>query len=368
MNFELEFKAVATTKTLRGAIIGNGFVSTTGHIPVYLERSRRLADVEIIAIADVSPTRQELARELLPKAKIYGDYRSMLAVENLDFVDIAAPPYEHAAIAHAALTSPLHVLCEKPLTCRMEDAQALLGHARSVRRVIFPCHNYKHAPIIKAVGAIIRSGRIGKVRSLTMNTYRNTHARGVTEWNSDWRRESRYSGGGVAMDHGIHCFYLAFDWLQSYPTSVTAKMSNHDPGRFDTEDEFAALLTFPTAVAHVHLSWNAGLRKVIYTIEGEKGCITMEDDNVLIETANGAGGGNGNHAAPQQVETKTVPSDWADASHAGWFNGVFEEFQKAIERGDFAGKDAQEAALCIGLIQTAYRSARQRGQELPLIY
>ena len=73
MNFELEFKAVATTKTLRGAIIGNGFVSTTGHIPVYLERSRRLADVEIIAIADVSPTRQELARELLPKAKIYGD-------------------------------------------------------------------------------------------------------------------------------------------------------------------------------------------------------------------------------------------------------------------------------------------------------
>jgi predicted dehydrogenase len=354
-------------KPLRGAVIGYGFIAAKGHIPGYLKRNQDLADVEIVAVADICPARRNLAQEALPQAKIYGDYRALLEAEasNLDFVDISTPPCDHAAIAQAALAGGFHVLCEKPLTRTTEEARSLLDHANHVKRVIFPCHNHKHAPIIKAIREIIQSGRIGKVCSVTLNTYRDTHAKGVTEWNSHWRRENRYSGGGIAMDHGSHSFYLTFDWLGSYPTSVTAKMANLEPGKYDTEDDFTAVLTFPTGLAHVHLTWTAGVRKVIYSVQGERGMIAMEDDDLQIETTNGSHEPRSAQAATH-VEKKSISWHWADASHASWFNALFDEFRDAIERRDFAGKEAQEALLCVQLINAAYQSAREKSRELPL--
>ncbi|MGH7782912.1 MAG: Gfo/Idh/MocA family oxidoreductase, partial [Candidatus Binatia bacterium] len=90
-------------KTLRGAVIGYGFVSAQGHVPAYLKRSQR--DVEIVALADISPVRRDLAQAALPRANIYNDYRSLLDAEAacLDFIDISTPPCDHAAVAHAAL-------------------------------------------------------------------------------------------------------------------------------------------------------------------------------------------------------------------------------------------------------------------------
>ena len=347
-------------KKLRGAVIGYGFVSANGHIPAYLKRKHSMGDVDIVAIADICPVRRNLARDALPGARIYSGYQDMLNAEsaNLDFVDISTPPSDHAAIADAALANGFHVLCEKPLACTEEEARSLLERAKTVQRVIFPCHNYKHAPGVRAIREIIQSGRIGKVRLVTLNIYRNTHAKGVTDWNSDWRRQSRYSGGGIAMDHGSHSFYLTFDWLGSYPTSVKAKMSNLEAGKYDTEDDFTAELTFPTGLARVHLTWTAGVRKVIYTVEGEKGTITLEDDDLAIEAMNGS--------PVRHVEKKSLNSDWNDASHTSWFNSLFDEFQAAIERKDFAGKEAQDAIRCVQLINTAYRSAQQGSRELPL--
>src|SRR5438045_8246578 len=126
---------------------------------------------------------------------------------------MSTPPYAHCAIAHAALSSGLHVRCEKPLATTPTEAFRLLSRARSAKRVLFPCHNYKHAPVVRAIREIIDSGRIGRVRSLTLNTYRNTHAKGAMEWKTHWRRSKKYSGGGIAMDHGSHTFYLTFDWM-----------------------------------------------------------------------------------------------------------------------------------------------------------
>jgi predicted dehydrogenase len=223
-------------KTFRGALIGYGFIGERGHLPAYLGSE---TDFSISAIADISEARRELARRALPHARIYDDARSLLAAEaqNLDFVDIATPPCDHAAITHMALARGLHVLCEKPLATSSHDAQAMLDHAREARRVLFPGHNYKHAPVIRAVREVLDSGRLGQVHLVTLDTFRTTHAKGVSEWQPDWRRVRKYSGGGIAMDHGSHTFYLAFDWLRSYPHAITAKMSHL--ASFDTEDNFS---------------------------------------------------------------------------------------------------------------------------------
>lgn len=355
----------ATGRRLRGAIVGYGFIGAQGHLPAYRKRS----DVEIVAVADACEARRALAARDSPGVRTYESADALLAAEGrLDFVDVATPPCDHAAIAHRALDRGLHVLCEKPLATTLEDAAALLEHAVRARRVLFPCHNYKHAPVVAAIREILRSDRIGRVRSATLQTFRNTHAKGVPEWNTDWRRQVRYGGGGIAMDHGSHTFYLTFEWMGAWPTAVTAKMANQEPERWDTEDNFSAVLTFPGGgLAHAHLSWTAGVRKVMYTLQGERGAVTVDDDELQLAVMRRTGGREvAQGAVTWDVERRTIASDWMDASHTRWFNAMFDQFLAAIEGGDFAGREAEDACRCIQIITTAYRSAAADSRELPL--
>src|SRR5438270_8255612 len=339
---------------LKGGIVGFGFIASSGHFPAYAARK----DVEIVAFADVCPARLDAARALAPKARFYATHEEMLAGENaLDFVDIATPPAFHRDIALAALRRGAHVLCEKPLTTTIAEAVELALAARKYRRVVFPAHNYKHAPVVKFAGETIRSGRIGNVRAVTLNTFRTTHAKGVKEWRTDWRRDRKTSGGGIAMDHGSHSFYLTFAWLGSLPTHVTAKTLTLDR-QWDTEDNLNAVLTFPTGYAHCFLTWTAGVRKVIYSLQGTDGALVIDDDDWEVTASTSKG--------KPQVERGIIASHWTDASHTQWFDSLFDQFKTAMQSGDFVSRELREAVACVQIIETCYRSSAEGSRELAL--
>jgi predicted dehydrogenase len=344
------------TEKLRGGIVGFGFIAERGHAPAY----RSLPAFEVAAIADVCPARREIARAAFPSARIYANAEELVADKELDFVDVCTPPADHAKVALMALDRGLHVLCEKPLATTLEDARAMLAKARSARRTLFACHNYRHSPVVKAVRRVLDEGQIGDVRLVTLQTFRNTHAKGVPEWRTDWRREKKYSGGGIAMDHGSHTFYLAFDWLGAYPTAITARMSTI--GDWDTEDNFACSIAFPTGTASAHLSWTAGCRKVIYTLHGERGAIRVEDDDLEVTVARGS------LDAPTawDVRKSTIASHWKDASHVEWFASLFETFWSAVLAGEYVGRDAEDGLRSVELITRAYASATSGSRELAL--
>jgi predicted dehydrogenase len=356
----------APPKVLRGAIIGYGFISERGHVPAYaLPGPTRF---EIVAVADTCAARREKARLALPGVRVYESHEQLLHTERgrIDFIDVTTPPCDHAQVARDALSRGLHVLCEKPLATTAADARAMAIHAREMRRVIYPCHNYKHAPVIKAVRKILDAGLIGPAKLVTLQTFRNTHAKGVEEWRRDWRRENRFSGGGIAMDHGSHTFYLAFDWLGGFPTSISAKMSHL--GDFDTEDNFSCAITFPNGTATAHLSWTAGVRKVIYTIHGEKGAVRVEDDDVEVAIMNedAQDGSRERGPAVWEMKKQKIASEWMDASHVGWFRSLFDQFSTAIRTEDFVSRETESSVRCIELITEAYASALDRCRERPL--
>jgi predicted dehydrogenase len=343
------------TRPLQGALIGFGFIAEKGHVPAYLTAPDK---IQITAVADVCAARREKARQILPHARIYADTKTLLTAEarQLDFVDIATPPCDHAAIAHAAFEHGLHVFCEKPVATSAADARSMLDHALAAKRVFFPSHNYKHAPVIKAIRRVLESGELGPIHLVTLDTFRTTHAKGVADWQPDWRRSRKTSGGGIAMDHGSHTFYLAFDWLASQPTAITAKMSNLST--FDTEDNFSCTVTFPTGIAVAQLTWNSGFRKVIYTIHGASGAIKVEDDEIEIHRKRAGG--------QVDIERLSAASHWMDASHAEWFKPLQGEFVEAIRTGQWVGPEARDAAMCVQLIETAYASARADGKQLAI--
>ena len=347
---------------LRGAIIGFGTIAHQGHVHGYAARQRA---AQIVAVADICEARRQAAREALPGARIYASHQELLAAEGgqLDFVDITTPPSAHPEIAHAAFDRGLHVLCEKPLATTAAEVRSMIEHALSARRVLFPCHTYKHAPVIRAVRELIEADTIGEVHLVTLDTFRDTHAKGVKEWRPDWRRERKYAGGGITMDHGSHTFYLAFEWLGGYPTQIASTMTTLSD--WDTEDNTFCRLEFPNGVATARLTWTAGIRKVIYTIHGTRGALTVQDDEIEVAVRN-PGGLQLHPRERWTIEQRSVSSDWMDAGHGGWFGTLVEEFCDAIDASDYVGRDAIDAMACIHAITAAQRSSEQGGRAIPL--
>ena len=327
-------------KKKKAGLVGYGFICSKGHLPAFLERE----DVEIVAVADISPERRELAQSFLPQSRIYENYSSLLSQEkDLDFVDITTPPAFHREIALAALEKGCHVICEKPLAMSTKQARDMMRMAKEQKRVLFPCHNYKHAPVVKEIQKCIQKGLVGEVSALTLQTFRYSHAKGVEEWEKDWRRKKKYSGGGITMDHGSHSFYLIFDWLKSFPISVSAHMMHGDP-QWDTEDVLECSLKFPAATANVFLSWRAGARKMLYTVLGDKSGIFVDNDRLQLVHRE------------EEKESYSISSAWMDASHVSWSSSMFQEFFDCIEKQEYIGKDIQNSYLCMELIEKCYLS------------
>ena len=340
-------------KTLKGALVGFGFIAERGHAPAYASCP---LSFEIVAVAEPCAARHPAIRRALPGARIHAGFDELLAREALDFVDICAPPVEHARMACAALDRGLHVLCEKPMATTAPLAQVMADRARKASRVLFPAHSYRHAPVVRAVREVLSRDAIGAVRMVTMDTFRTGHARGVTEWNPDWRLDPKYSGGGILFDHGPHTAYLAFEWLRSYPSAVSAWVRS-SAGK-QVEDDATIQLAFPTGILRAQLSWNASLRRVLYTLHGARGAVRVEDDEVEVITRGRDG--------QSRSERRDFPSNWKDAGHGVWFEGVLREFAGAIERREFVGRDTEDAVRAMQVVSAALASARRGGAQVSI--
>jgi predicted dehydrogenase len=348
---------------LRVAIVGFGFIAEKGHLPAYLASMRSGGSFKLVAVADVCAPRRALARRLVPEARVYSDHATLLSNEGgrIDVVDVATPPVDHAAVVSAAIERDLDVLCESPLASSVDDARDLSVRARSRRRVVFPCHDHLHVPIVRSVRRVIDSGSVGDVRVVTMQMFRPSHERGVSDWLPDWRRIRAVAGGGVALDQGCHAFALAFDWMDAYPVSIAASASAL--GNWDTEDNLTCTMRFPNnRIASTHLSWTGGMHRVHFTVHGERGAIRVEDDDIeVIRKNEHADGGIG-----WETESACIASAWREASHATWFESVLEELEIAVRRRDLASARGEDALRCIEVIDASYRSARNGGREVSL--
>ena len=105
-------------------IIGCGGIANGKHMPAL----SRMADVEMVAFCDIIPERAEEARKKYgtADAKVYTDYRELLADPEIDNVRVLTNNRMHAEITIAALDAGKHVICEKPMSVTAEEGRAML--------------------------------------------------------------------------------------------------------------------------------------------------------------------------------------------------------------------------------------------------
>ena len=332
---------------LRGGCIGFGNVAAKGHLPGW----RSVEGVQIVAATDAVANQGMAFLKARPGGRWHESVDDLLSDKALDFVDICTPPSSHAALTKRALDAGLHVLCEKPLVTRLEDAQVVTAAAAASGRTVHVVHNWLKAPICERISTLVDQGALGTVRTVRWQTLRREPAVTVTSDGTNWRADPVVAGGGILFDHGWHALYCVVRWL-GLPCGLSALLEKRRFREWPIEDTATVTLDREAGSAEIYLTWSADERANCITIVGDHGLVEAVDDVVVLNSGNG------------ERRWSCPPPLSQGSHHRDWFVGVAKDFQRAAVGGGRSNLD--EAALCARLIDLAQRSSADGGIRLPL--
>lgn len=132
--------------------------------------------------------------------------------DGIDFVSIVTPNHMHFPVAKTFLEAGFHVVCDKPMTNTLEDAEALCHLARKHDRVFALTHNYTGYPMVKQARAMVQEGKIGAVRKVVVEYPQGWLATPLERSGhkqADWRTDPKRAGAGALGDIGSHAENLA---------------------------------------------------------------------------------------------------------------------------------------------------------------
>lgn len=182
----------------------------------------------------------------------YGSFAEMAKAEaarpdGIDAVAIVTPNHLHAAVATAFLRAGIPVICDKPLTTTVEDAEALVSLVADTGLPFILTQTYTGYPMVREARALVAAGRIGRVRHVQVEYLQDWLAMPVeTSGNKQaaWRTDPAQSGpGGCIADIGTHAFNLATFVTGLAPSAVLADLTAFGPDRA-LDDNSAILLRF----------------------------------------------------------------------------------------------------------------------------
>ena len=161
---------------------------------------------------------RDFARSLgIPDDRAYGDWKEMLAGETnrkdrIDLVTVATPNSTHYAITKAFLEAGIHVLCEKPMTVTVDEAEDIVATARRTGAICAVNYGYTGYSLVRHMRAMVPRGDLGKVRLIVVEFSHGFHADAADADNPRmrWRYDPAQAGiSGQFADCGIHALHMA---------------------------------------------------------------------------------------------------------------------------------------------------------------
>ena len=287
------------TKKLNIAMIGGGFMGKAhamayAAMPMFFWPAPALPVRKVVV--DVSQERADDARDRFGFEEASTDWLSVVQRDDIDVVDICTPNNMHAEMAIAAAKAGKHILCEKPLSNTLEDAERMATAVRESGVISMAAFNYRRTPAIALAKKLISEGKIGEIRN-----FRGTY---LQDWSADpdgplsWRFQKSVAGSGALGDIGTHVIDLAHHLVGPISSTMamtktyivdrpiqdsgfdalgaSEKKSDAPRAPVDVDDEVSALLRFENgAIGSLEASRNAFGRNNFITLEihGTQGSI-----------------------------------------------------------------------------------------------
>ena len=232
---------------------------------------------------------------LNPK-RVYGSYQEMIMVEKnlpaderMDFVSIVTPNHVHFDPAKMALENGFHVIIDKPLSFNVKEAKDLQKIVQKTGLILALTHTYTGYPLVKEARAIVKSGRLGKVRKVYVEYpqgWLSTFLENSGQKQASWRTDPARSGAGGAIgDIGTHAANLAEYITGGTITEICAQLNIVVKGR-QLDDDSSMLLKFDNGASGILMATQVAAgeeNNLNIRVYGEKGGLSwrQEEPNTL---------------------------------------------------------------------------------------
>lgn len=256
-------------KTLRWGFVGASRIAMSQLAPALLAEQGHA----LVAVAAHTVRRAEdfAAHFAVPHA--HGDYRSLIARDDIDAVYISLRNDQHLAWTLAALEAGKHVLCEKPLALNAREVARMLAAASASDVVLMEAICSGFHPQYQAVDALLAGGTLGRLVNIEARFAARLDDPGDYRWHAA-------HGGGVLYDIGCYCVAMLARVAGRFPDRVAACMRP----RGDVDVSLQALLDFGAFSATMTCSFDAGVDQQM-TIAGTGGRVTLLRPYSAIEQA-----------------------------------------------------------------------------------
>ena len=279
-----------TKKKIRIGFVGGGPNSFIG----YTHRLAARFDNRFEFVAGVFSRDNKKSKEFgialgLDPSRCYSDYKTMAKKEvsrsdGIQALGIMTPSGDHYKIAKPFIENKIHIICDKPLTATIEDAEKLKKLVKEKKIIFALTHNYSAYPMLRESKEIIKSGKLGVILLVNVE-YPQGYTVGVKKKDASstlkWRLDKKMCGPSMIMaEIGTHSYHLLRYVTGLEAKEVSAEINSLSPELSVDDNAFLTLRLNNNARASIWVSSTAtggenGLKIRVY---GTKGAVEWFQD------------------------------------------------------------------------------------------
>ena len=383
-------------RKLRMALVGGGQGAFIGRVHCTAAvLDNRAALVAGALSSDPVKAKASAADYDIAAERAYGSVRELIDGESkrpvgdrVDFLSVATPNHTHFEIAKAAVDAGFNVICDKPMTFDLAQAEQLAEAVDRSGVVFAVSHNYTGYPLVRQAREMILSGELGEINAIRSNYIQGwlrTRLETDSQKQAAWRTDPSKSGAaGSFGDIGTHAYNLARYMTGLLPDSISCNLKIFAAGR-KLDDYGHAVIRFENgALGTVTASQISHGREndLFIEVDGTKGALEwhQEEPNKLLVRRNGQ---------PLNVYTRnpgapfmTASANAASRLPGGHPEAFFEAFAnvyrfayddmalraagQAFEKVNTIYPNVNDGVEGMYFIQQSVASSRENGAWLPL--
>lgn len=383
-------------RKLRMALVGGGQGAFIGRVHC----TAAVLDNRAALVAGALSSNAERAKASAPDYDIaaeraYGSFqelfdkeRQLPADKRIDFVSVTTPNHTHFEIAKAAAEAGFNVMCDKPMTFDLQQAEELAKVVDRTGVVFAVTHNYTGYPLVRQARQMVLNGDLGEIqaiRAFYIQGWLRTRLEKDSQKQASWRTDPSKSGAaGCFGDIGTHAYNLARYISGLLPDKVSAHLKIFEPGR-QLDDYGTVVVRFQNgALGTVTASQISHGREndLFIEVDGTKGALEwhQEEPNKLLVRRNGeplhvyTRNPGAPYMAPLASASCRLPGGhpeaffeaFANIYRAAYDDMVLRASGKTFERKDTLYPNVRDGVEGMYLIQQCVSSSKQEGAWLPL--
>ncbi|MFQ5867646.1 MAG: Gfo/Idh/MocA family protein [bacterium] len=334
-------------KEVSFGIIGCGVVAKD-----HAEAITNTEEAKLIAVVDIDEKKgKEFAKKY--QTNFYRDYRDLLALKEIEAVDVCTPSYLHAPISIDTAKAGKHVFVEKPIAINLKQADELIVACRQAKVKLAVVFQTRFSESLQKVKRLFKERKMGRMilADFSIKTYRSE------QYYQSWHKKIEFEGGGLMIQQGIHGIDR-LQWLMGEVDSVFA-FKDTIIHNIEGEDIIVATVKFRNgALGSIEGSTSIHCERPdpLYTesmgLYGENGSINLMETKIV----------EWNLRENQEPESLEVPVELTQGrlSQVKDFIGAIRGDKEPLVNGE-------EARKSLEIVIALYKSAKEgRLVKLPL--